>query len=300
MRKLFIKAVFILFTVNGSFAQAWMTNLEIAQSLASVENKMILMVWEETTEFQYPVFVNDDQGNIVFVNNLFEDETVSPLIWKNFIPVIVSEYQYADLYEKIKGKRSQRYIDKFNDDSIKILDVNGNILNVNDTSEDLENISVMIQKYALNTEFIALELNGYRQEQDFYSAYYLASKYLDFSMYMKDNVRVDIVRLSNIYLDEARAFLESDSEENHLALKQRVELLKIQQSLITKRPKKVLRQLKRMDAETVETTNQSFVAFLYFTAYKILEDETNAAVWESKISSVNLKKAQKIINLNIN
>ena len=298
MRNLIIKAVFILFTVNGLFAQAWMTNLEIAQSLASVENKMILMVWEETTNYQYPVFVNDDNGNIVFINNLFEDEDISPLIWKNFIPVIVSEYQYADLYDKIKGKRSQRYIDKFNDDSIKILDVNGNILNVNDTSEDYENISVFIKKYALNTEFIALELNGYRQEQDFYSAYYLASKYLDFSMYMKDNVRIDIIRLSNIYLDEAQAFLESDPKENQLALKQRVELLKIQQSLIVKRPKKVLRQLKRMDAEKVESNNQSFVAFLYFTAYKILEDETNAAVWESKISSVNLKKAQMIINLN--
>lgn len=300
MRNLIIKAVFILFTVNSLFAQAWMTNLEIAQSLASVENKMILMVWEETTEFQYPVFVNDDKGNVVFVNNLFEDETISPLIWKNFIPVIVSEYQYADLYEKIKGKRSQRYIDKFNDDSIKILDVNGNILNLNDTSENYENISVFIQKYALNTEFISLELNVYRQKQDFYSAYYLASKYLDFSMYMKESVRADIIRISNIYLAQAEAFLELDSKENQLTLTQRLELLKIQQSLIVKRPKKVLRQLKRVDAENVEVNNQSVVAFLYFTAYKILDDETNAAVWESKISSVNLKKAQKIINLNKN
>ncbi len=121
MRNLIIKTIFILFTTYGLSAQAWMTNLEIAQSLASVENKMILMVWEETTKFQYPVFVNDDKGNVVFINNLFQDEEISPIIWKNFIPVIVSEYQYADLYEKIKGKRSQRYIDKFNDDTIKIL-----------------------------------------------------------------------------------------------------------------------------------------------------------------------------------
>ncbi|NRD24561.1 hypothetical protein HNV10_15005 [Winogradskyella litoriviva] len=298
MRNLIIKTIFILFTTYGLSAQAWMTNLEIAQSLASVENKMILMVWEETTKFQYPVFVNDDKGNVVFINNLFQDEEISPIIWKNFIPVIVSEYQYADLYEKIKGKRSQRYIDKFNDDTIKILDVNGNILNVNDTSEDLENITVMIQKYALNTEYIAIELNGYRQKKDFFTAYYLASKYLDFSMYMKDNVRDDIIRLSNIYLNEAYSFLNSEKKEDQLVLKQRVELLGIQQSLVAKRPKKVLRQLKRMDAEKVESSNQSFVAFLYYTAYKILKDETNAAVWESKISSVNLKKAQMIINLN--
>ncbi|MUU79639.1 hypothetical protein [Winogradskyella endarachnes] len=298
MKNLFIKTAFFLLMVNVSFSQAWMTNLEIAQSLASVENKMILMVWEETTYYQYPVLVNDDNGNVVFINNLFEDEEISPLIWKNFIPVIVSEYQYADLYEKIKGKRSQRYIDKFNDDSIKILDINGNILNVNDTSEDYENISIFIQKYALNTEYIEAELQGYRQKQDFYSAYYLASKYLDYAMYMKDDVRADIIRLSKIYLEEAETYVESSKEENKLSLRQRVDLLGIQQSLIAKRPKKVLRQLKRMDAENVETNNQSFAALLYYTAYKILKDETNAAVWQSKISSVNLKKAQMIINLN--
>lgn len=300
MKNLIIKTAFFLLTVNVSFSQAWMTNLEIAQSLASVENKMILMVWEETTHYQYPVLVNDDNGKIVFINNLFEDEEISPLIWKHFIPVIVSEYQYADLYDKIKGKRSQRYIDKFNDDSIKILDINGNILNLNDTSEDYENISIFIQKYALDTEYIAIELQSYRQKQDFYSAYFLASKYLDFSMYMKDDVRADIIRLSKIYLDEAETYVESAKEENKLSLRQRVELLGIQQSLVAKRPKKVLRQLKRMDEETIEANNQSFVAFLYYTTYKILKDETNAEQWESKITSVNLKKAQLIINLNKN
>ncbi|NRD20761.1 hypothetical protein HNV08_11935 [Winogradskyella eckloniae] len=284
--------------MNCTFAQAWMTNLDIAKSMASVENKMILMVWEETSKFQYPVFVNDEEGNLMLINNLFEDEYISPLIWKNFVPVIVSEYQYADLYHEIKGKRSQAYIDKFNDDTIKILDVNGNILNVNGNPEDYENISVFIKNYALNTEFISLELKGYRQKKDFYSAYYLASKYLDFSLFLNANVRRDVIRLSEIYLDEANLFLQSEGDKKGLS--QRLELLRIKYGLIKKRPKKVLRQLKRLEPETIEKSNEGFFAFLYYTTYTILEDKTNAEEWKSKISSVNLKKAQQIINLNNN
>jgi len=51
MKHLIIKVLLIVFTVNLSSAQAWMTNLEIAQKLALVQNKMVLMVWEETTKY---------------------------------------------------------------------------------------------------------------------------------------------------------------------------------------------------------------------------------------------------------
>lgn len=298
MKKLFIKFLFLLLAVNLSNAQAWMTSLDIAQKFALVEDKMVLMVWEETTKYPYPVFVNGDNGKTIYIQNLFEDENLSPLIWKHFIPVIVNEDQYSDLYAEIKGKRTQRYIDKFNDNSIKIMDINGNILNVSGNLENYQNITTLIQNYALNTKFVASELKGYHKEKDFYSAYYLASKYVDFSMYMKKKIRFEMMNLATIYLDKASEFIEANPSKDQLKLSQRVDLLKIQQSLILKRPKKVLRQLKRMDAENVETNNLPFVAFLYYTAYRILNDETKSEHWNSKVSSVNLKKAQLIINLN--
>lgn len=298
MKKLIIVALLFFFTVNLSNAQPWMTNLDIAKSLATVQNKMVLMVWEETTKYPYPVLVNTDDGKTIFIENLFEDETVSPLIWEYFVPVIVNENKYADLYMQINGKRTQAYIDKFNEDSIKIMDVNGNILNLSGDPNNYENISQLIENYALNTEFIAPELKGYKNKKDFYSAYYLASKYVDFSMYMKADIREELLKLGNIYLDEASEFISTNPVGEQLILSQRVELLKMQQLLITKSPKKVLRKLKRIDAEDIETNNKAFVAFLYYTAYKVLNDETNAALWESQISSVNLKKAQMIINLN--
>ena len=298
MKKIILNVIFILLLVNQAFSQAWMTNLEIAQNLASVQNKMVLMVWEETTMYPFPVKVNDSKGRTILIENLFEDEMISPLIWENFVPVIVSENQYADLYLDIKGKRSQSYIDKFNDDSIKILDIAGNIINVSGYFEEIPNITTLIKKYALNTEYLQAELIGYKKEKSFYSAYYLASKYLDYSLYANVKIRSEIINLSNIYLKEAMLLAETSKEENSTILKQRCELLKTQEYLIKERPKKVIRQLKKMNAQGIENNNKTMIAFLYYTAYKILGDEKNADIWKAKVSLVNLKKAEMIINLN--
>ncbi|WP_179317476.1 hypothetical protein [Winogradskyella undariae] len=298
MKNLFTKFIFLFFVVNVSHSQAWLTNLDIAQKLALVQNKMVLMVWEDATEYDYQVVVNNENGNIVFVQNLFENEEVSPLIWKYFIPVIVDELEYEDLYMNIKDKRSQKYIDKFNDDSIKIMDVSGHILNVSNQPEGYQNITKIILDYGLNTEFIATELKGYNTNPDFYSAFYLASKYLDYSLYTKESIRENILDLATIYLDTAAEYLVNNPEENQSNLLQRVALSKIEQYLILKRPRKVLRELKRIDTETIAQNNQGFVDFLYYTSYRVLGDIEEAELWKSNISSLDLKKAQLLINLN--
>lgn len=297
MKTLVVKILLILFTINVCHSQAWMTSLEIAQKLAFVQNKMVLMVWEETTKYPYPVLVDNDKGKTVFVENLFTDELLSPLIWKHFVPVIVNENQYADWYLEIKGKRKPSYIDKFNDDSIKIMDINGNIYNATDFFDNYENITELIQKYTLNTSFIAAELKNYSDDKNFYSSYYLASKYLDFALYVNVKIRPAIINLSNIYLEEAIAFAEK-TDEDELLLKQRCELLKIKEYLILRRPKKVLRQLKSMKAGTIENKNKSFAAFLYYVAFRCQSNVEDAEIWKSKVSLVNLKKAELIINLN--
>ena len=298
MKNLIIRASLIFFTVNFSYSQEWMTSLEIAQKLALMQNKTVLMVWEEATKYPYLVYVDDEKGGTIVIGNLFEDEKISQLIWENFVPVIVSESQHANLYKKVKGKRKQRYIDKFNDDSIKIMDANGNIINTSYVAEDYLDIAKLIENYALNTQLVTLELEAYKKEKNFYSAYYLASKYLDLSVYVNEAIRSEIIDLSNIYLDEAVGFLEIEATEDKSTLKQRAELLKIQEYLILNRPKRVLRELKKMDAENIESTNEALVNFLYYTAYSILKDEKNIELWKTKVSLLNLKKAQMIININ--
>jgi chaperonin cofactor prefoldin len=298
MKKITIQTIFLFLVVQLCHSQEWMKSLDIAKKLALVQNKMILMVWEETTQYQYPVFVNDDEGNSIYIRDLFTNEKLSPLIWKNFVPVIVKEYEYADIYNAVKGKRKQSYIDKLNDDGIKIMDANGNIVNVSMSPFDFVNITELIEKYALNTSYVFAELKNYMDEKNFYSAYYLASKYLDFALYTNKKVRPEIINLSNIYLKEAKEFVANEKDEDREVLMQRCELLKIQENLILKKPKRVLRQLNKMKAETITNNNKSLIAFLYYTAHKILKNENEAEEWKSKVSSVNLRTSNLIINLN--
>lgn len=298
MKKLFISLVLLFSIFSSVNGQEWMTNLDIAQKLALDQNKMVLMVWEETTKYPYPVLVNDSQGRTLIVDDLFTDENLSPLIWKNFVPVIVSENRYPDLLKDIKGRRKLSYVGKFEDDSIKIMDANGIILNTSVSTENYTNITKIINSYGFNTQFISQELRSYKNDRDFYAAFYLASKYLDFSLYVNGKIRSEIIDVSDIYLDEAKALIARKVEEDSAVLMQRVQLLEIQKFLILKRPKKVLRVLKKMDAEAIENSNKSLVAFLYFTAYSILQEQKEAAVWKGEMSAVNTRKAQMIINLN--
>lgn len=298
MKQLLIKFIIIVFAVNSSYSQEWMTDLDIAQRLALVQNKMVLMVWEETSKYEYPVWVENSPGGKMINVDLFTNENISPLIWANFVPVIVSESKYDEMYKAIEGKRDQNYIDKFNDDSIKILDANGIILNTSPQYAYYPDITELINNYAFNTKYIDNELRGYKNEKNFYSAYYLASKYLDLSLYANKKIKEEIIKVSDIYLMEASHFADKDKTEEKAFLMQRAELLDLQKYLILERPKKVLRELKKMDAETIENNNQPFIAFLYFTAHSILRNRKDIAIWKDKVSSVNLKKAQILIKLN--
>jgi hypothetical protein len=275
-----------------------MRSLPIAQDLAMAQNKMVLMVWEEMTKYEYPVLINAKNERTVYVPDLFTDERLSPIIWENFVPVIVNENMYEDLFLKIKDKRKQSYIDKFNDDSIKIMDVNGNILNTAPISGYYENISVLLSYYALNTEYLAPELKKYHEKKDYYAAYFLASKYMDFSLYLGENVRDEILTLSEIYSDEAKSFIESQPAEDRLVLEQRLALLEIKKDLIAQNPRSARRSLKRIEKDGVLELNESMFVFLSFITNAILKRNDKNQALMPKISSLDLKKAQKIININ--
>ena len=298
MKKIALMLLLVCPLFAVSQQKEWYTSLDAAKRLALIQNKLVLMVWEETTVYPEPVIISNDKGHSVVVENMFENEFISNLIWDNFIPVVVNESEHAQLYEDIKGKRTQKYIDKFNDDSIKILDANGTIINKIVIYDGFYlNFTDFVKNYALNTSILKGELTNYFRQKDFYTTLRLASKYIDFGIYVNKDVRGEIIKVSSIYLDEASA-LASDKIENKAGLLQHIELLKIKQGLILNKPRRVLRQLKRIDASDIIETNSALVDFLYYTSYKLLKDEKNASALESKLSLVNLKKANQIINKN--
>ncbi|TCK66828.1 hypothetical protein DFQ05_2112 [Winogradskyella wandonensis] len=285
----------------NSFSQEiipWVESLPIAKIQARSENKMILMVWEGATEYPMPVLIKDERGKDILIDNLFETPQLNELLWQYFVPVVVGDESYADWFLDIKDKRSQAYIDKFNDDSLKVIDVNGNILGTSGAYTELLDLTKFITKYGFETSYIKQELLNYHQEKNFYSAFYLASKYVDFSLLVNEKVRSEILDLSDIYFSEAKDFISSENRSDDKAQLQRIDLLKLKQELIKNRPRKVLRRLKKIDDLEIEKVNEPLATFLYYTAFRLLNDTEKFQRLESSISLLNLKQAQLIVNIN--
>ena len=295
------KTVLIFLTafsfINISNAQEWFTSFDIAKRLALIQDKMLLVMWQNTLDYPYPVkLVGDNKVSVVV--DLNKNDEVNSLIWEHFIPVILLESKYDEIYNEVKKTRNVLYLDKLKDDSIKIMDVNGNILNAKYFPDDYENLSFLIRKYALSTSFLKHELANYSKEKNVTTAFNLASKYLDYSIYVTKDVRAEIIDLAEIYFNEAKSYLANSDLKNKVGFLQRLDFLDIEKLLILDNPSKARRLLKRIDEAEIDSTNQSLYSFLNYTTFKLLKKEAEATLFKDKLSAVDLKKAELIVNSN--
>jgi len=290
---------FLVFTsITFSYAQEWFTDFDIAKRLALLEDKMLLVMWEGTLDYQYPVMLVSEQNVPIYID-LNQSDEVNSIIWEGFVPVLLPESSYLDLYNEAKKTRSIKYLDKLKDDSIKIMDANGNILNIESSNVQVQNISLILEKYALDTSFMENELYNYLDEINVTTAFNLASKYLYFSIYVPKEVREEIIALAKIYFNESEQFLNESDINNKFGFSQRLNLIIIEQQLILNKPYKARRHLKRIDEDEIDLTNQVLYNFLNYTTFKLLKDEEKAGLWEAELSVANLKKAVLIINNNL-
>lgn len=305
MKKTILIAVFSFMVSNICFAQEWFTSFDIAKRLAIVQNKMLFVMWEGSMDYEFPVLLFDDKGRGKIVD-LTTNDSITRMIWENFVPVRLPEYEYAKFSKQVKETRGLTYYNKLIDDGIKIMDINGNILNTDDSIDsyysindyDYLVINDFIKRYALNTSYLKLELENYSKEKNFNSAFWLASKYVDYATFVEKDLRAEIVDLANIYFDDAKRHL-TESGDNNEAYFQRVDLEHLKELLILNEPRKVRRTIKKMDAGQIADINQQLFAFLNYTVYRLLKDEKKANAWKSKVSSIDLKRANLILNINL-
>lgn len=291
-----ILLLFIYFQSSDSQIREWMSPLKFAQIKARSENKLILMAWKRSLEIPFSAIVKDENGKDIYIKNLFESPLINEFLWKSFILVEVDDDFYGELMEEIKGKRSQSYVDTFEDDSLKIMDANGNIIGTSGAFTEVLNLSKFVIKYNLDTSFLKQELINYDTNKEFYSAFYLASKYVDYSILVNNNVRDEILRLSDVYFAEAEQFLAEDKNlDNKKALYQRIKLIRLKQDLIKNKSGKVIRQINKIDLLEV---NEPLKVFLLYTAYRLKNDVENFSVLEKKLSLFNRKLSQSIVDLN--
>lgn len=297
MKRTILLIVFSLI-VSVCNGQEWFTSFDVAKRLAIVQNKMLFVLWEESFQNTVPLLIESDNGKVSVID-LSKDNRLDPIIWEYFVPVRISESKYEEFIGKARG-RGFKYLHKLADNSIKIMDVNGNILNVNSTAEVITDFSLLIDKYALNTSFLNQQLKNYSNERTFISSYLLAEKYIDYSVFADDWLRPELLALANIYLNESRKILSETYSDKNDALFQKIEMIEIEELLILNHVQKAHRRLKRIDENEVDAINQRLFGFLKYTVFKLLKDRMKADLWKSKISSLDLKKAELIIKNNLN
>ena len=300
------KAILFLILINSitiNYAQDWFTSLEVAKKLALVQDKMLFVMWEESMKYDYQVIMYDENGNGVVVK-ISKDEFIENLIWENFVPVLLPEYTYPELSKNVKETKGVKYYNKLIDDNIKIMDVNGNILNIDDSLNKYDekyyfsylDFADFIKRYALNTSFMRQEFENYVKEKNFNTAFNLASKYLDYAIIVQNDLKPEIIAMANIYFDEAKTYLKQGYVDNSLAIYQRLELMKFKEELILNKTKKLLKQLKKLDEEPIDKTNESLFNFLNYTTFKLLNKEESAELWKNKVSSIDLTLSEMILN----
>lgn len=291
MKKSILSCLFILI-VSVCNSQEWFTNFDVAKRLALVQDKMLFVLWEDSFKYSIPVIINTEKGEVM-ATDLAKDVSLDPVIWEYFVPVKLQELQYEEFLKNAKG-RGDTYVNKLNDNSIKIMDFNGNILNANNSYEEIDNLTNIILKYALNTSYLKSDLENYDEEKNFTNAMRLALKYVDYSIFADDAIKEDIIALANIYLDESEKMV-SEMKGDEESYEQKIELIRIKELVILNEARKANRKLKRIDAEEIDPINEPLFIFLNYTVAKMLNDEAEADIWKSKISSVDLKKAELIL-----
>ena len=295
MKKIIITLLFSVFAAHLGLSQNWATSFKFAKRLALLENKMILAIWEDSAYEDYLVLVEDENG-IKYDVKLFEDEKVNKLVWDYFVPVIINEYNYQDLANALLENRSSQYKDRFNDDYLKVMDPNGNILNTSFQGEyGLLNLSELIRNYALNVSFLKPELTHYFENKSFSSAFRLAVKYLDFATYANPKIKKELVGLFDIYMQEAKTMFNDSDFDNKEALSQKMELLDLNKQLILGRHRKVYKALKNRDESTIDDINKPLFAFLKYTSLRGVNKVEESLQWKDKVSQTDLNKVKFIV-----
>lgn len=296
MKKIVLLFIITLTSVSFCNAQEWFKSIDVAKRLALVQDKMLFVVWEESLDFAYPISYISNSGDLVFLD-LSKDNSLDTVIWEHFIPVLLPESEYDKLVLEAEG-RGAIYLAKLNDDSIKIMDANKNILNVKPFLGYEQNLSELIKNYSLRTTFISQDLINYSQQENFTTTFNLASKYIDFSIFVEKESRNEVIDLANIYFEEAKQQLPTSDLGNKEVYLQRIDLLMIKEDLVLDNPRRALRFIKRMDEKEIAEVNRELYYFLNYTAYKLLKDENEAALFQTKISETDLKRAELIYNIN--
>lgn len=271
MKKTYFIVLTLCFALSAK-ATNWLTSFEEAQKIALATNKLILVDFWATWCGPCKKMDSESWGK----------EEVKQLM-SNYVPVKIDIDSHRDLAQKYNVKGIP---------FIFIMDGNGKVLYKQMSYKTKGEVMSLLNKYAINTAFLKKDLINFYANKNFVNAFRLASKYNDFSVYLKDEIRNDVLKLSNRYFTISKKELKKGNLKSKEAFLQKMELFEIQEKLILNKTDKALKMLNKIDEKQIVKMNMAFYNRLNYVALKQKKKYAKAEVWNKRLNEAERKKAK--------
>lgn len=246
------KIIVFIFIISNlvSFGQNWQNSYKDSKKLALATNKLILV---------------DFWATWCGPCKRMESETWSKdevkILLENYIPLKIDIDQSKNLFNKL-GLRSIPYI--------YILDGNGVPLFSISSYQRKSQIIKLLKKFSLDMTYLQKEMIDFYKKENYSTSLRLAMKYQNFSLYIPDNIKPNIINLVKSYLKNAK----NELSENEV-LEQKIKLLYLKNYLILKKYTKVIKKIKKMELKPIFDSNKDLFNLIKYVSYKINNEESN-------------------------
>ncbi|MGB8374089.1 MAG: thioredoxin domain-containing protein [Salegentibacter sp.] len=273
---------FLLLIFSNASATGWFYTLENAQKMALSTNKLIVVDFSAT--WCGPCKRMESES--------WNDPEVDKLM-ANFVPLKIdldSNPTLARLYE-VKAIPF-----------MFIIDGNGTIVSKHLGYLNKAGVIKMLKKYSVNTRFLSRAGIQYYQNQNYVTGIRLGQQYLDYSLFVNEEIKEDFLRVADEYLRKAEDLLDKD-QENYISMKQKIELLELTSDLYSGRENRVSRFLsKKIDIEEIVEHNRELYAYLNYCLAAKNEDQETREEWKQRLAALDggelyLKKSEKFLEV---
>lgn len=241
MNKILLLFFITLMSTGNTSAGNWLSDLEQAKKLALSTDKLILVdFW---ASWCGPCKRMDKES--------WSDPEIEQLM-QAYVPVKID----IDIKKRDAMKYNVRSIPY-----VFIIDGNGEVVFKSLGYMDKEEVRAVLNKYALNTNFLRKEAITYYQHQNYVTSLRLAEKYLDFSLYLKEGIKMDFLDLAESYLQQSEKLLDK-KQENYKFIKEKVKLLDLIAALYANDEKELQKVLKKTSLEKIYPNNRTLYAYI--------------------------------------
>ncbi len=260
MKKITFLLFFVCINVN---ATQWLTSFEDAQKLALATNKNILIDFWAT--WCGPCKKMDEDS--------WSKAEVKELM-NNFVSLKID----IDIYREISSKYSVRAIPY-----VFIVDPNGKVVFKKLSYMGKAEVMRVLKKYSYSTKYFKDDFLNFYKKKNGDLALKIAQRYFDYSIYVKEDVKRDFLKVANNYLKEAYSFYKKEGNRRKNA--QRIGLLEdVYDKVLRGKYEKAHKIIeKKYKEDKITSNNKLLYTFLRLAIYNKSNDKANAKVWYNKM-----------------